>query len=358
MNPPVLYISTPHHNRVRVVDINSRKTWTVGGWGRLNQDGIGTYARFAEPHGLGIDWHSSNPRLLLADRDNNQIRLITRRTPNVRKMTRKGECTSSNRCGLCEADCDNDSQCVAGTKCFQRDGLTPVPGCLGGTNGDDSGADYCTDAPSVTRYPTPAPIALPPMSKVMDKSNANVQTVARIYYARYMDCDWSIGDCIVSSWHVNKLHRVVGGFHVSPQVIETVGTGSRTWRDGVFSVASFDHPGRPVLYGTVSYHPDYYDHRIRKIDWAAKMVYTVTRSGSGHRDGPVSVARFHYPTVMEKRTAPGCLSRLERTSMSTMSRLARYSRSQASMSRQPPFGLGTGVQTACAQMRGCISPTR
>ena len=44
-----------------------------------------------------------------------------------------------NRCGPCEGDCDNDDDCQGyhGTyhtlrgKCFQRNGLTPVPGCKG-----------------------------------------------------------------------------------------------------------------------------------------------------------------------------------------------------------------------------------
>ena len=41
---------------------------------------------------------------------------------------------------LWEGDCDNDSDCAGGLKCFQRDDLTPVPGCSG--NGRSS-YDYC-----------------------------------------------------------------------------------------------------------------------------------------------------------------------------------------------------------------------
>ena len=32
---------------------------------------------------------------------------------------------------LCEGDCDSDSDCSFGLKCFQRSGYTPVPGCSG-----------------------------------------------------------------------------------------------------------------------------------------------------------------------------------------------------------------------------------
>jgi hypothetical protein len=52
--------------------------------------------------------------------------------------------------GLCEGDCDNDSQCAAGLRCFQRDGTEPVPGCSG------TGVprkDYCYADDTVDRCP-------------------------------------------------------------------------------------------------------------------------------------------------------------------------------------------------------------
>jgi len=42
----------------------------------------------------------------------------------------------------CIGECDNDSQCKSGLKCFQRSGLTPVPGCTGPGKRD---WDYCYD---------------------------------------------------------------------------------------------------------------------------------------------------------------------------------------------------------------------
>jgi hypothetical protein len=42
--------------------------------------------------------------------------------------------------GLCEGDCDRDSDCQFGQNCFQRDGTEAVPGCSGAGS---SGADYC-----------------------------------------------------------------------------------------------------------------------------------------------------------------------------------------------------------------------
>ena len=46
----------------------------------------------------------------------------------------------SGTLGLCEGDCDNDSDCAAGLKCYQRGGLTSVPGCSGT---GISNYDYC-----------------------------------------------------------------------------------------------------------------------------------------------------------------------------------------------------------------------
>ena len=49
--------------------------------------------------------------------------------------------------GMCEGDCDSDSHCESGLKCFQRDGKADVPGCVGGGAGDRTNYDYCTLKP-------------------------------------------------------------------------------------------------------------------------------------------------------------------------------------------------------------------
>lgn len=45
--------------------------------------------------------------------------------------------------GECEGDCDADSDCIYGLKCFQRNGSEQVPGCINGGDGDIVGHDYC-----------------------------------------------------------------------------------------------------------------------------------------------------------------------------------------------------------------------
>lgn len=65
--------------------------------------------------------------------------------------------------GVCEGDCDNDSDCASGLRCFQRnENAGPVPGC----NGDDSSrTDYCIS----TNGPAPSP----PMPSPTATSSSN-----------------------------------------------------------------------------------------------------------------------------------------------------------------------------------------
>ena len=63
-------------------------------------------------------------------------------SPNYIRYVR--ECNGHNRCGLCEADCDGDSDCEPGLKCRQRHVFEAVPGCVGeGGAHDRYGKDVC-----------------------------------------------------------------------------------------------------------------------------------------------------------------------------------------------------------------------
>ena len=55
-----------------------------------------------------------------------------------------GECGSSYSCGLCEGDCDTDSDCEGSLVCYQRSGFEAVTGCSGeGGPRDVFGKDIC-----------------------------------------------------------------------------------------------------------------------------------------------------------------------------------------------------------------------
>jgi hypothetical protein len=63
--------------------------------------------------------------------------------------------------GMCEGDCDYDSDCDAGLRCFQRDNLESVPGCSGSGK---KGWDYCYQA-------TPLPPISQPKVSISNKAN-------------------------------------------------------------------------------------------------------------------------------------------------------------------------------------------
>ena len=65
--------------------------------------------------------------------------------------------------GVCEGDCDSDSDCASGLVCLQRGANAgPVPGCSGTDNGK---TDYCISSgasPSPPSPPPPGPSPTPP----------------------------------------------------------------------------------------------------------------------------------------------------------------------------------------------------
>jgi len=69
----------------------------------------------------------------------------------------KTGCTEKNPCSQCQGDCDSDSDCEIGLKCFKRDGKTKVPGCAPGGSGDKSNYDFCYDPKQ--GHPTYFPLA-------------------------------------------------------------------------------------------------------------------------------------------------------------------------------------------------------
>lgn len=57
-------------------------------------------------------------------------------------------CTKSNRCGMCQGDCDNDQDCGHGLRCFERNGFTTIHACTKGGKGDVNSMDYCVPQPA------------------------------------------------------------------------------------------------------------------------------------------------------------------------------------------------------------------
>ncbi|GKZ00110.1 hypothetical protein MPSEU_000964400 [Mayamaea pseudoterrestris] len=73
-----------------------------------------------------------------------EITTETTITTEVKLKGNDGSPSSAFPLGLCQGDCDSDSDCATGLTCFQRSGGDAVPGCSGGEN-DNSNSDYCID---------------------------------------------------------------------------------------------------------------------------------------------------------------------------------------------------------------------
>lgn len=71
------------------------------------------------------------------------------KTPQLSNLGSSG-CKNSDKCTACQGDCDKDTDCFPGLKCFQRNTRSErVPGCKSGGSGDEPTTDYCYD-PSAT----------------------------------------------------------------------------------------------------------------------------------------------------------------------------------------------------------------
>ena len=74
---------------------------------------------------------------------------------NLRNVNDSSHKSSRIKLGKCQGDCDSDSQCKPGLKCFQRSGYTKVPGCEGQGK---KHWDYCTDADLIDSPKPKAPV--------------------------------------------------------------------------------------------------------------------------------------------------------------------------------------------------------
>ena len=61
--------------------------------------------------------------------------------PRIGEIVTHTDCYGSGTCGVCEGDCNSDSDCAPGLYCLQRYGASLIPGCAGA--GPAAGWDYC-----------------------------------------------------------------------------------------------------------------------------------------------------------------------------------------------------------------------
>jgi hypothetical protein len=88
--------------------------------------------------------------------------------------------------GLCQGDCDDDSDCQDGLVCFQRFlPMTGVPGCLGGES-DTSLMDFCIQDPTKVSAPTATltQTNAPSVAAIVVPATPTVPTVSDVTVSR------------------------------------------------------------------------------------------------------------------------------------------------------------------------------
>merc|ERR1712151_223251 len=83
-----------------------------------------------------------------------------------------GSAHTKGKLSQCQGDCDNDSHCKPGLKCFQRSGKIPVPSCLSGGSGDYQNYDYCFD----------------PLNRILLNLGGSAHTIGKLQQCQG-DCD-------------------------------------------------------------------------------------------------------------------------------------------------------------------------
>lgn len=82
--------------------------------------------------------------------------------------------------GRCQGDCDVDSHCQGGLRCYQRDANAHVPGCTGGEQ-DGTSSDYCIrledfpEGATTSRLPSPSPV---PSTTPSSSASENLSTAS------------------------------------------------------------------------------------------------------------------------------------------------------------------------------------
>ena len=165
------------HERYQRTCINA------GTWKKAGDEGESVYCDGWLRYGTGNRW-------LDAKRTTGWVKCQTNVfSGTVKPISNLGwsGCTGGSKCGQCMGDCDSDSDCKPGLKCFQQDGSgANIPGCS--TSGQESGVDYCYDphwssdpAPGVKKECQCSPMA---QSGATECSNHNTgcQAIGRIEY--------------------------------------------------------------------------------------------------------------------------------------------------------------------------------
>jgi len=68
------------------------------------------------------------------------------------ELLHTGQCSPTSRCDICKGACNTNADCVGNLSCFKRIANEPVPNCFGS---GVTGVGYCYAAPNTTLSNTP-----------------------------------------------------------------------------------------------------------------------------------------------------------------------------------------------------------
>jgi len=318
-----LYVAQPYNNTILKMVISSGVVTTLAGNGNNGAtDGAGTTATFASPKDITTD----GTNLYVADSDNNKIRKIVIATGEVSSFTgaanTQGEYGAADGAGssamfnypegissyggkLYVADSNNNTirQVVIATGV-----VSTVAGAAPGADGTGAAVRfsypgytttdgtnlYVADSDNYTiRKIVIATGAVTTLAGKAGQSGSVDGTGADARFGYPVGITTDGTNLYVTDQNLSTIRKIV----IATGVVTTLaGSGNSGRADGTGAAARFDGPTGITTDGTNLYVADKYNHKIRKIVIATRVVTTLAGSGnSASADGTGTVASFSYP---------------------------------------------------------------
>jgi len=319
-----LYVADQNNQKIRQIIISSGVVSTLAGSGNQgSSDGTGAAATFYSPKDITTD----GINLYMADSDNNKIRKIEIATGVVTSFTgiadTQGVSGATDGAGssamfnypqgitsqggnLYVADSNNNTirQVVIATQV-----VSTLAGAAPGADGTglasrfaypgyittDGTNLYVADSDNYTiRKIVIATGAVSTLAGQAGQSGSvdGTGADARFDYPVGITTDGS--NLYVTDTNLQTIRKIV----IATGAVTTLaGSGNSGSADGTGAAATFDSPTGITTDGTNLYVADKYNHKIRKIVIATRVVTTLAGSAnaSGSLDGTGIAARFNYP---------------------------------------------------------------
>ncbi len=268
-----LFVSDSNHNRIVAVNLNDGVVSQIIGQGREGlKDGTFTDAEFFHPQGLALDGST----LYVADTENHAIRQVDLTQGHVSTLAGTGQQAQAVSAGGRGPETALNSP----WDLLVRDGKLYI--AMAGSH-----QLWTLDLKSQTL----APFAGSGLENILDgplKSAALAQPSGITHDEKHL----FFADSEVSAVRQADLHD-------DGQVKTLVGQGLFDFgdRDGALNQARLQHPLGVLYHQGVIYVADTYNHKIKRIDLAARRIETLAGTGKpGYQDGPALQAQLNEPS--------------------------------------------------------------